>query len=341
VPGPLVAEYYAQRASTPGTLLITEATFIAARAGGYSNVPGIWNEEQITGWKKVTEAVHAKGSYIYLQLWALGRTADPDQLAKEGISDAYSSSSPIALSTSNHPSPPRELTVAEIQQFVQLYATAAENAIKANFDGVEVHGANGYLIDQFLQDVSNTRTDAYGGSVENRVRFMKEIVDAVVDRVGAKRTGLRISPWSKFQEMGMKDPVPTFTHLANTVLTAHPNLAYIHVIESLEHGGVAIPTNQSNDFIRDIVREKGQGTKVISAGGYTRESGIETADEKGDFVAYGRWFLANPDLPLRLKRNVALNQGNHQTYYLHGNFTPLGYTDYPFIDEVDETAARL
>jgi NADPH2 dehydrogenase len=143
--------------------------------------------------------VHAKGSFFYIQLWALGRAADPDQLAKEGVPEAYGAPSPIPLSTSNHPSPPHELTVAEIQEFVQLFATAAENAIKAGFDGVEVHGANGYLVDQFLQDVSNKRTDAYGGSVENRVRFAKEVVDAIVEKVGAKRAAIRLSPWSLFQ----------------------------------------------------------------------------------------------------------------------------------------------
>jgi NADPH2 dehydrogenase len=303
-------------------------------------VPGIWNEGQIAGWKKVTDAVHAKGSFFYIQLWALGRAAKPGQLAKEGVPEAYGAPSPIPLSTSNHPSPPHELTIAEIQEFVQLYATAAENAIKAGFDGVEVHSANGYLVDQFLQDVSNKRTDAYGGSVENRVRFAKEIVDAVVEKVGAKRAAIRLSPWSLFQEMRMEDPIPTFTHLVETLLTAHPDLSYIHVVETRVDGGSTridsvVPTNESNDFIRDIVREKGQGTKFISAGGYTRESAIEAADVKGDFVAFGRWFLANPDLPLRLKKDLPLNEGNRNTYYLHGNFTPLGYTDYPFVEKAN------
>jgi NADPH2 dehydrogenase len=335
-------EYYAQRANTPGTLLISEGVFIAARAGGYANVPGIWSDDQIAEWKKVTDAVHTKGSFIYLQLWALGRAANPDLLAKENLPDAFISSSPIALSTSKHPTAPRELPIAEIQEYVQLYATAAENAITAGFDGVELHGANGYLIDQFLQDVSNKRTDAYGGSVANRVRFAKEAVDAVVKKIGAQRTGIRVSPWGSFQGMRMDNPIPTFAHLAKTLLAAHPNLAYIHVVEPRVDGASIrmgeIPANESNDFIRDIVRENGKGTKVISAGGYTRESGIEVADGKGDLIAYGRPFLANPDLPLRLKKAIPLNESNRKTYYLYGNFTPLGYTDYPF---AEEAASRL
>jgi NADPH2 dehydrogenase len=246
----------------------------------------------------------------------LGRAAKPGQLAKEGVPEAYGAPSPIPLSTSNHPSPPHELTVAEIQELVQLYATAAENAIKAGFDGVEVHGANGYLVDQFLQDVSNKRTDAYGGSVENRVRFAKEIVDAVVEKVGAKRAAIRLSPWSLFQGSYLFIlfffPTQPFC-LRNAYGRPHSNVYpsrrnpadspprsqlrprsrdprgwWLHTYTDSD-----VPTNESNDFIRDIVREKGQGTKFISAGGYTRESAIEAADVKGDFVAFGRWFLAN------------------------------------------------
>ncbi|KAF7964818.1 hypothetical protein HWV62_2745 [Athelia sp. TMB] len=181
-------------------MLVTEATFIAAKAGGIPNVPGIWNEDQIESWKKVTSAVHAKDSFIYLQLWALGRAADPGQLAKEGITDGYVSSSSIPqerFAKGGFP-PPKTLDLAEVHEYVKLYATAAENAIKAGFDGVEVHGANGYLVDQFLQDVCNKRTDEYGGSIENRARFGLEIVDAVVKKIGPKRTGIRVSPWGSF-----------------------------------------------------------------------------------------------------------------------------------------------
>jgi NADPH2 dehydrogenase len=264
---------------------------------------------------QVTEAVHAKKSFIYCQLWALGRAADASQLAEENLVDAYSAPSPILISTSENPYPPRELTVSEIQEYVQLYATAASNAIEAGFDGVELHGANGYIIDQFLQDVSNKRKDEYGGSVENRARFAWEVVDAVVQSIGAGKTALRISPWSRFaglfsnfvasisfhiffrSDMRMQDPIPTFSHLVTIILEAHPGLAYIHVVEPRVSGASDytgfISHDESNGFIRDIVQEKGKGTKVISTGGYTRESGIAAADAKGDLIGYARSFLAN------------------------------------------------
>ncbi|KZP26859.1 NADH:flavin oxidoreductase/NADH oxidase [Athelia psychrophila] len=342
VPGPTMPEYYAQRASVPGTLLVTEATFIAPQAGGYPNVPGIWNEEQIEGWKKVTAAVHEKGSFIYLQLWALGRAANPTQLAKEGVSGGYVSSSSIPLKSQTEAGvpPPRTLDIAEVREYVQLYATAAENAIKAGFDGVEVHGANGYLIDQFTQDVSNKRTDAYGGSIENRARFALEIVDAIVKKIGAKKTGIRFSPWGYFQDMRMSDPIPTFSYLVSSLVSAHPELAFVHVVEPRISGAsdrTDVGDHEQNDFIRDITRKAGGITKVISAGGYTRQQAIEAAEEKGDLVAFGRAYIANPDLPTRLKEDIPLTLGNRKTYYIPGDFTGIGYTDYPFAD----AASRL
>ncbi|KAG6878666.1 hypothetical protein C0992_007734 [Termitomyces sp. T32_za158] len=194
---PLVKEYYSQRSSTPGSLLITEATFIAAKAGGYDNVPGIWNEEQTMAWKEVTDQVHANGSYIFVQLWALGRAANPDILSSDGY--PFVAPSPIAIA-SKPPPLPRELTVDEIQEYTALYVAAARNAVeKAGFDGVEIHGANGYLIDQFLQEGSNQRSDQYGGSIEARSKFGLEVVDAIVRAIGAERTAIRLSPWSTFQ----------------------------------------------------------------------------------------------------------------------------------------------
>jgi NADPH2 dehydrogenase len=215
VHGELAKTYYDQRASVPGTLIISEATIVAPQAGGYGNAPGIWNDAQIAGWKpvcnifslavtgyadlqKVTDAVHARGSSIFLQLWALGRVANPTVLKTEGNFDVVAPS-PIPLASDRESVVPRELTVPEIKDYVQLYAKAARNAIEAGFDGVEVHGANGYLLDQFLQSVSNERTDEYGGSIENRLRFPLEVIDAVVKAVSAERTAVRISPWSKFQ----------------------------------------------------------------------------------------------------------------------------------------------
>jgi NADPH2 dehydrogenase len=200
VPLPFVAEYYSQRGSVPGTLLIAEATFIALQAGGYPNIPGIWNEAQIAAWKKVTDAVHANDSFIFLQLWALGRTANADFLNYESRA-IVKSSSDVPMKGGVVPTP---LTEEEIWGYVGYYKQAANNAISAGFDGIELHGANGYLIDQFLQDVTNKRTDDWGGGVEKRARFGIEVTKAVVDAIGAERTAIRLSPYSKFKGMGMK-----------------------------------------------------------------------------------------------------------------------------------------
>jgi len=329
-PGPYAAEYYSQRADAPGTLIVTEATIIHEKAGGYFGVPGIWSDEQIVGWKKVTEAVHAKGSFIYLQLWALGRTAQPDEIKKENPLNDFTAASAIPLSGTIVS--PRPMTTSEIKEFVQLYATAASNAVhKAGFDGVEIHGANGYLVDQFLQDVSNNRTDEYGGSAENRSRFALETVDAVVKAVGEKKTAIRFSPWSRFQDMGMKDPVPQFTHVITHIRDLYPDFSYIHVIEprvdgSTTRDAVASHEASQSDFIHDLWAPR----PLISVGAFDRELGLEVAEKKGHLIAYGRPFIANPDLVHRLKNNIPLNKGNRQTYYGQGNWTPEGYTDYPF-----------
>ncbi|KAJ7673852.1 hypothetical protein DFH06DRAFT_750779 [Mycena polygramma] len=325
---PLMKEYYTQRASTPGTLLITEATFIAARAGGDAGIPGIWSEEQIAAWKEITDSVHAAGSYIFLQLWALGRAAKPEQLREEDPSFPFVSASDIKLTYSDET--PRPLTVAEIEEYVGLYGQAAKNAIRAGFDGVEVHAANGYLIDQFIQDVSNHRTDEYGGSPANRSRFALEVLDAVTKAVGDERTGIRLSPWSPFQEMGMADPKPTFTYLVSQIKKAHPALAYVHVVEPRIAGGSdshEAKEEASNDFIRAIWAP---GT-LISAGGYTRETAIARAQkEENALVAFGRTFLANPDLPVRLMKNLPTNEPDRATWFTRG---PKGYADYPFAEE--------
>ncbi|KAJ7131420.1 hypothetical protein C8R44DRAFT_699213 [Mycena epipterygia] len=334
VPLPHVREYYEQRASVPGTLLITEATYIAARAGGYDHVPGIWSEEQIAAWKQITDAVHAKGSFIYLQLWALGRAARPAQLKAEDPSLPFVSASDIPLS--ERPASdiaPRPLTVAEIQEYTKLYATAASNAVhKAGFDGVEVHNANGYLLDQFLQDVSNIRTDDYGGSPENRSRFTLEVVDAVVAAVGPKKTGIRISPWNTVQDMGMQDPKPTFAYLVSQLVKRHPEFAYIHVVEPCIDAinlRDVVPEGWSNDFFRDIWVCPQSNRRFISAGGYTRDLALEFANEKDDIIAFGRLFIANPDLPDRLLHDIPLNDYDRTWFYGPSTTDPKGFTDYP------------
>ncbi|KAF8151841.1 FMN-linked oxidoreductase, partial [Mycena galopus ATCC 62051] len=357
VPLSHVHEYYSQRASVPGTLLITEATFIAAKAGGFNHAPGIWSEDQIAKWKQVTDSVHSKGSFIYLQLWALGRTARPSELHAEDPSFPYVSASDIPLTNTAalrlRPATeirPRPLSVQEIHEYTQLYSTAAANAVhKAGFDGVEIHGANGYLLDQFLQPISNIRTDEYGGSIENRSRFCLEVVDAVVAAVGSKKTGIRLSPWSTYQstmrlflavqlvtifpsDMGMEDPKPTFAYLVAQILERHPQFAYIHSIEPRVDATTlrpVIPEGWSNDFLRDIWLSPESERRFISSGGYNRPLALEFADDKNDIIAFGRHFISNPDLPYRLLHNIELADYDRKRFYGPNTLDPKGFTDYP------------
>ncbi|KAJ8095061.1 hypothetical protein PM082_010279 [Marasmius tenuissimus] len=337
VPLPLVKEYYSQRASEPGTLLITEGTAIHPRAGGYTHIPGIWSDAQVVAWKEIVDAIHAKGSYVYLQLWALGRAAEPAQFHAEDSSYPYVSASDLPMS--DRPMAPRPLTIGEIKDYVQYYADAAKNAVhKAGFDGVEVHGANGYLIEQFLKESSNRRTDQYGGSPENQARFALEVVDAVVKAVGPRKTGLRLSPWNTWQETGVKDPIPTYTYLVSELKKAHPALAYIHVIDPRIDNAVEIEDvgDRSNEFIREIWtkgpggNDTEDGRRLISAGNFDLASGTQLADTTGDLIAYGRRFIANPDLPYRLKHNIPLTPYDRSTFYIPGSLDSKGYTDYPF-----------
>ncbi|KAJ7256180.1 FMN-linked oxidoreductase [Mycena haematopus] len=342
VPLSHVREYYSQRASVPGTLLITEATFIAARAGGFKHVPGIWSEEQIAAWKQITDSVHAQGSFIYLQLWALGRAALPSELNAEDPSFPYVSASDIPLrERPDTEIRPRPLSVQEIREYPELYATAASNAVhKAGFDGVEIHSANGYLLDQFLQDVSNVRADEYGGSPENRCRFPLEVVDAVVAAVGPKKTGIRISPWNTYQDMGMEHPKPTFAYLVGQILERHPEFAYIHAIEPRVDSTTlrpVIPAGWSNDFLRDIWVSPASERRFISAGGYDRPLAFEFAEKKNDIIAFGRHFISNPDLPYRLLHDIPLTEYDRKRFYQPNTLDPKGYTDYPFASRVHET----
>ncbi|KAJ6529038.1 hypothetical protein DFH09DRAFT_1045369 [Mycena vulgaris] len=323
---PLVSEYYGQRASRAGTLLITEATFIAAKAGGYSHVPGIWNAEQITAWKEVTAAVHAKGSFIFMQLWALGRAANYAYLQSEDPSFPYVSASDVPLT--GRSGPLRPLTIPEIKEYIGWYVQAAKNAIEAGCDGVEIHGANGYLVDQFMQDVSNKRTDEYGGSIENRARFALEIIAAVVSVVGAEKTAIRFSPWSPFQGMAMSDPLPTFSYVISELAARHPKLAYIHLVEPRITGNLTrdtIGAHESNDPLRALWAPR----PLVRAGGFTRAEALAAA-ERGDLVAFGRLFISNPDLPARLELDVPITPFDRTMFYLIGENDPRGYTDPPF-----------
>ncbi|KAH9945561.1 hypothetical protein B0H21DRAFT_433960 [Amylocystis lapponica] len=324
----IAVEYYSQRASEPGSLLISEGTFIFAKAGGMHNVPGIWNDAQIAAWRKITDAVHAKGSFIFAQLWAQGRGAYIEHLEAEDPSFPYVSASDVQSATRSKP--PRPLTVAEIKEYVDGYARAASDAVhRAGFDGVEVHGANGYLVDQFLQDVTNKRTDEYGGSIEKRCRFGLEVISAIAKAVGADRTAIRLSPWGTVNDMRMDDPIPTFSHFVTRLAELHPDLAYLHVVDPRVTGdwdNLVVNEEDSNDFIRKIWAPR----PLISAGGFTREKAIASAEETGDLIAFGRLYISNPDLPLRLRNNLPLTKYNRDTFYVPGTQSVEGYTDYPF-----------
>jgi NADPH2 dehydrogenase len=337
VPLPFVKEYYEQRGSVPGTLLVTEATFISPQAGGYANVPGIHNAAQIQAWKEVTDVVHAKGSFIYCQLWALGRAAKPEVIESEGFDQVSSSAVPMAKDSPA----PRALTEEEIHQYIKDYAHAAKSAIAAGFDGVEIHGANGYLVDQFTQDTSNQRTDSWGGSVENRARFAIEVTNSVVAAVGADRTSIRLSPWNPFQGMKMKDPKPQFSYLVSALKEL--KLSYIHLIESRFDGEEKI------DFLVDIW---GKTSPILIAGSLTRDvdgvmlGGSHPTNAKAivekypnsEVVAvFGRYFIANPDLPFKIEKGLALREYDRTTFYKA--MSRDGYTDIPFSEEFQKAIA--
>ncbi|KAF8215979.1 hypothetical protein K438DRAFT_1914810 [Mycena galopus ATCC 62051] len=263
--------YYEQRSTTPGSLLITEATLIAQKTGGAKNTPGVWSDAQISTWKalsfpslislsQVSERVHANGFFIYLQIWALGRAIQADVLEKENMECVSASDIPLPGGPK-----PRPLTVDKVHEYMEMYAQGAVNAVeKAEFDGVEIHGANGYLIDQFLHPGSNFRTDEYGGSTENRVRFAPEVTEAVVKAVGQKKTGFRISPWGTWQEMYFDDPLLTYD-LVTELRDHYPDLAYLHVVEPRADGdGTAL--GQKEHHLNDVLREIWGNKPLISAG---------------------------------------------------------------------------
>lgn len=334
IPSPLAPLYYSQRASSPGTLIISEATFIAQHCGGYHNVPGIHNEAQVNAWRAVTEAVHAQGSFIFCQLWCLGRTADPSVAKTEDIEIVGPSNVPL------NGVPVRELSTREIHGLVDDYAKAASRAVEAGFDGVEIHGANGYMVDQFLQDTTNRREDEYGGSVENRSRFACEVVDAISQAIGSERVGIRFSPYSLFNGMKMEDPRPQFTDVIKKL--SQRNLAYIHVIESRIAGNEDVQDTASErlDFAMDAW---GDDRPFIVAGGYTPESARQAlestyAGRRNLAVAFGRYFLSTPDLPFRVDKRIAPNPYHRDSFYTPKD--PEGYIDYDFSKEWMASKAR-
>ncbi|KAF9061446.1 NADH:flavin oxidoreductase/NADH oxidase [Rhodocollybia butyracea] len=315
----VVKEYYSQRASTPGTFIISEGTVIGPDAAGFPGAPGIWSKEHIAAWKEVVDAVHARGSYIYLQIAAMGRVAQSAVLKSLDASYEVVGAGDIPLAGGEVPRP---MTADEIKTSVALFAQAAADAVdKAGFDGVELHGANGFLIDQFLQDVTNNREDHYGGSIANRGRFALEVVDAVTRAIGEERTALRLSPWNKDSGMGMKTPLPTYTHLVSQLKERHPNLSYLHLIQSRDLDDA----KQSNETLLDLWSPR----PLVIADGFNREKAIKTTEREGVLVAFGRQFISNPDLPIRLQAGMPLSVYDRSTFY-GGDENGKGYTDYAF-----------
>ena len=288
-------------------------------------MPGIYSDAQIAAWKTITDAVHAKGCKMSCQLWQLGRAGDPEVLASQGGKLLSSSAVPIDSSSPT----PEAMTEEDIQDAISDYVTAAKNAIAAGFDMVEIHSANGYLPDQFLQDVCNKRTDSWGGSIENRCRFLLEVAKAVAAAVGSDKLGVRMSPYSEFQSMLMDDPDPTFKHVVEQ-LKAIP-LAYIHFVEARIKGNVAGNLNDKRS-VKWLVELWDNTSPVLVAGGFNAEQAKSAVDEtyKGYdvMIVFGRLFISNPDLVFRIRTGVPLAEYDRPTFY-----TPhlsKGYTDYPF-----------
>ena len=322
MPNDLMAEYYAQRAS--GGLLITECTMVAPNTSAFIAEPGIYSDAQIEAWKKVTRAVHAKGGRIFMQIWHAGRAAHPD--INNGVATVSSSAHAIKgeIHTPKGKVPhavPHALSTDEIPAIVAAFAQGAKNAIAAGFDGVEVHGANGYLIDQFLRDGANLRSDGYGGSLDHRARFLFEVLTAVCAAIGADRVGLRLSPVNSYNGMKDSDPLAFIGFLAEK-LNAF-KLAYLHVMRA-DFFGI-----QKAD-VMPVAREKYTGVLIGNMGYTPQEADQAIADGKLDAVAFGTAFLANPDLPERILQNAPLNAPDSTTFYTPG---PKGYTDYPSLQK--------
>ena len=325
VPGELNATYYKQRASA--ALLITEATQVAAKGQGYPRTPGIHSEAQVEGWSTVTDAVHEAGGQIFLQLWHVGRISHPDYLDGETpVAPSAVRPEGEVLTPDMEMVPfetPRALETDEVPAVVDQYRRGAENARRAGFDGVEIHAANGYLIDQFLRSKTNRRTDRYGGSLDNRLRFLREVTDAVTDAWDAGRVGVRLSPLSGFNDMGDDAPEETFRGAASVADDA--GLAYVHLVEPAEPKPPVADDGEIGAVFGGI-RDAFDGGLVVN-GNYDVETATDAIDRGyADLIAFGRSFLANPDLPRRLQEGLPINVPDEATFY---NGDEHGYTDYP------------
>ncbi len=326
-PNSLNAKYYAQRAIDAG-LIITEATQISPTAKGYAWTPGIYSPEQVAGWKQVTNAVHEQGGVIYLQLWHVGRISHPS-LQPNGIAPvAPSAITPVnqrtyvESGTFTEIGTPRALKLEEIPGIIDDYRKATRNAMEAGFDGVEIHAANGYLIQQFLSDRTNQRDDRYGGAVENRLRFALEVTEAVVAEIGADRTGIRISPVSAANDALDSSPASIFFPLVRELNKF--NLSYIHVVEGMTGGA-----REFNGFDFHALRKEFKGAWMVNNGYNLKMAADAVSSGYADLVAFGKLYIANPDLAKRFKLGASLNTPNSNTFY-GGDAT--GYTDYPSLD---------
>lgn len=320
IPNSLMADYYAMRANAG--LIITEATAISPQGYGWLNAPGIWNDAQIAGWKLVTNAVHAKGGHIFMQLWHMGRVSHPDFLNGE----LPVAPSAIAANGETHTPlgkkpyvTPRALEIADIKNIINDYVQATKNALTAGFDGIELHGANGYLIDQFIRDGSNQRTDEYGGTTENRLRFLNEVTSAVIKVIGADKVGVRLSPRGQYNDMHDSDPIQTFTIAAK--MLSDLKIAYLHTLEALPGHMMASSGERVTPHIRKVFKDV-----LITNGGYNLDLAEKAlATMEADAIAFGIPFLANPDLVERFKHKAHLNAPDFSTLYTPG---AKGYLDY-------------
>jgi N-ethylmaleimide reductase len=334
IPTPLMAEYYAQRASAG--LLITEATAICHEGQGYADVPGLYGTEQLDGWKRVTKAVHDLGGKIVTQLWHVGRISHVElqpHFQKPVAPSAIRAHTKTVLLKDGAPtfvdtSEPRALDPEEIPGIVQAYRHAAQNAISAGFDGVEIHAANGYLIDQFLKTGANHRTDDYGGNITNRARLLMEVVAAVTEAIGGGRTGIRLSPVTPANDIVDADPQPLFDHVARKL--ALYGLAYVHVIEGSTGGPRDLP-DRPFDYaaFKTAYRQAGGTGAWMLNNGYDLPLAQQALTDGADLVAFGRSYIANPDMVARLRRGGPFNKPDKMTFYGGGE---KGYTDYPFLE---------
>lgn len=323
IPNELMVKYYRQRADAG--LVITEGTAPSANALGYPRIPGIFTDAQIKGWKQVTDAVHERGGRIFLQLMHTGRISHPDNMAADAViiaPSAIQAAGEIYTDQSGlQPHPvPEEMTQTDIEQTEQEFAQAAKNAIAAGFDGIEIHGANGYLIDQFVNPGSNQRSDRYGGSIENRCRFAIEVAQVISDAIGAEKTGIRLSPYGVYNDMTLFDEIDeTYEYLAHEM--AKLKLAYIHIVDHSSQGAPEVP-----DAIKSKIKEAFGGT-IIASGGLTREKAEQILQSgKAELTSFGTSFLSNPDLVYRLNQDIELNAPDYKTFFTPGEE---GYLDYP------------